>query len=285
MREALAKHGGREEGTEGDSFFVVFDNALEAVGAAVDAQRALAAEPWPPGAEVNVRMGLHAGEASTSAAGLVGLDVNRAARIAAAAHGGQVVVSEAVRALVTPDLGEGISLRGLGSHRLKDLREPQPLCQVVADGLRMEFPPLCSLDARPNNLPTQLTSFVGRERELEEAGGLLEREPHRHPHRPRRDRQDAARRSRSRRTPPSATPTASSSSRSRRSASRPSSRRRIASAIGLAETGARSAGRRPPRVARRQARSCSCLDNFEQVLDAGPVVADLLRDVPSLRRS
>ena len=110
----------------------------------------------------------------SSAAGLVGLDINRAARIAAAAHGGQVVVSDAVRTLVTADLGDGVSLRGLGSHRLKDLREPEPLCQIVADGLRMEFPPLRSLDARPNNLPTQLTSFVGRERELAEAGALLE---------------------------------------------------------------------------------------------------------------
>ena len=82
MRAAIAKHGGREEGTEGDSFFVVFDGALEAVNAAVDVQRALAAEPWAPGVDVQVRMGLHAGEASTSAAGLVGIDVNRAARIA-----------------------------------------------------------------------------------------------------------------------------------------------------------------------------------------------------------
>src|SRR5436190_7031041 len=99
-------------------------------------------------------MGWHAGEASSSAAGLVGLDVNRAARIAAAAHGGQIVVSDAVRVLVTPGLALGLSLRGLGSHRLKDLREPQPLSQVVADGLRTDFPPLRSLDARPNNLPT-----------------------------------------------------------------------------------------------------------------------------------
>ena len=119
-------------------------------------------------------MGLHAGEASTSAAGLVGIDVNRAARIAAAAHGGQVVVSDAVRSLVVADLDAGVSLRGLGNHRLKDLREPQPPSQVVADGL-LGVPPLRSLDARPNNLPTQLTSFVGRGRGLAEAGELLER--------------------------------------------------------------------------------------------------------------
>ncbi|MEO8272873.1 MAG: adenylate/guanylate cyclase domain-containing protein, partial [Chloroflexota bacterium] len=169
LRAAFAAHGGREENTEGDSFFVLFDSARDAVLAAIDGQRALAVEPWPGGIEVKVRMGLHAGEATSSAAGLVGIDINRAARIAAAAHGGQIVVSEAVRTLVAPDLDPSVTLRGLGSHRLKDLREPQPLCQVVAEGLRLEFPPLRSLDVRPNNLPTQLTSFVGRERELAEA--------------------------------------------------------------------------------------------------------------------
>ncbi len=280
IREAIAKHGGREEGTEGDSFFVVFDNALEAVGAAVDAQRALAAEPWPPGGEITVRMGLHAGEASTSAAGLVGLDVNRAARIAAAAHGGQVVVSEAVRALVTPDLGEGISLHGLGNHRLKDLREPQPLCQVVAEGLRLEFPPLRSLDSRPNNLPTQLTSFVGRERELQEAGALLEQN----------------------RLVTLTGPGGTGKTRlSLQIAANAADRypdgiffvaletvrepglvaSRVASAIGLAETGSRSADLLLREwLAGKQV--LFVLDNFEQLIDAGPIVADLLRDVPTL---
>jgi predicted ATPase/class 3 adenylate cyclase len=280
MRAAIEAHGGVEEGTEGDSFFVVFDSAVEAVKAAVEAQRALATEPWPPGVDVNVRMGLHAGEASTSAAGLVGLDVNRAARIAAAAHGGQVVVSETVRSLVTAELGDGISLRGLGSHRLKDLREPQPLCQVVAEGLRMEFPPLRSLDARPNNLPTQLTSFVGRERELREAGELLERS----------------------RLVTLTGPGGTGKTRlSLQVAANAADRypdgvffvpletvreaglvaSRIASTIGLAETGARS-----PDVLLREwlagKQVLLVFDNFEQVLDAGPVVADLLRDVDGL---
>ena len=280
MRAATTAHGGREQGTEGDSFFVVFGNALDAVEAAVDAQRALGAEPWPPGGELTVRMGLHAGEASSSAAGLVGIDVNRAARIAAAAHGGQVVVSEAVRALVTPDLGEGISLRGLGNHRLKDLREPQPLCQVVADGLRLEFPPLKSLDARPNNLPTQLTSFVGRDKELAEAGELLERS----------------------RLVTLTGPGGTGKTRLSLQVAANAAERypdgmffvpletvrepalvasRIASAIGLAETGARSAD-----VVLREwlagKHVLVVLDNFEQVLDAGPVIADLLRDVPGL---
>ena len=173
LRSAFRAHAGTEEGTEGDSFFVVFPSARDAVAAAVEGQRALGAEAWPADGEIRVRMGLHAGEAARAGGSLVGLDINRAARIAAAANGGQVVVSDAIRGLTGTGLPDGVSLRSLGSHRLKDLGEPQPLLQVVADGIAEEFPPLRSLDARPNNLPTQLTSFVGREAELAEAGELL----------------------------------------------------------------------------------------------------------------
>ncbi|HET9680408.1 MAG TPA: hypothetical protein VFP19_00095 [Candidatus Limnocylindrales bacterium] len=173
LRAAFASYGGMEQGTEGDSFFVVFASARSGVLAAVDGQRALAGEPWPDGVSVRVRMGLHAGEATLAGGSLVGLDINRAARIAAAANGGQVVVSDAIRGLVAGSLPADVTLRPLGSHRLKDLREPQALAQVVADGLPETFPPLRSLDARPNNLPTQLTSFVGREAELAAAGRLL----------------------------------------------------------------------------------------------------------------
>jgi predicted ATPase/class 3 adenylate cyclase len=280
QRMAFEAHGGREEGTEGDSFFVIFDSAKEALLAAIEGQRALAAEPWPPGVEVNVRMGLHAGEASGSAAGLVGLDINRAARIAAAAHGGQIVVSDAVRSLVTPSLNPGVSLRGLGRHRLKDLREPQPLCQVVAEGLRVEFPPLRSLDARPNNLPTQLTSFVGREHELAAAGRLLEENRLVTMTGPggtgktRLSLQVAA--NAAERYPDGIFFVALETVREP-----PLVMSRIAAAIGLAESGARSldevvrewlAGKHVLLV----------LDNFEQVLGAGPVLAELLRDVPSV---
>jgi predicted ATPase/class 3 adenylate cyclase len=280
MRAAIARHGGREEGTEGDSFFVVFDSALAAVEAAVDAQRALGEEPWPPGGEVAVRMGLHAGEATTSAAGLVGLDVNRAARIAAAAHGGQVVVSDAVSTLVAADLGGEISLHGLGRHRLKDLGEPSPLSQVVAHGLRMEFPPLRSLDARPNNLPTQLTSFVGRERELQEAGDLLE-----HNRlvtltgpggtgKTRLSLQVAA--NAADRYPEGVFFVALETVREPALVAS-----RIAAAIGLAETGARTAD-----VVLREwlagKQVLLVLDNFEQVVDAGPIIAELLRDAAGL---
>jgi Predicted ATPase len=281
MRAAFARHGGREENTEGDSFFAVFDSALEAVRAAVDAQRALATEAWPPGVEVRVRMGLHAGEASASAAGLVGIDINRAARIAAAAHGGQVVVSDAVRSLVTADLGTDITLRGLGNHRLKDLREPQPLCQVVADGLRVDFPPLRSLDVRPNNLPTQLTSFVGRERELGEAGQLL-----------------ASNRLVTLTGPGGTGKTRLSLQVAANAAEAfpdgiffvaletvrdpmlvPS---RLAAAIGIAEPARRTASEVLVEwLAGKQV--LFVLDNFEQVLDAGPIVADLLRSAPGLK--
>jgi predicted ATPase/class 3 adenylate cyclase len=173
LRTAFTMNGGMEQGTEGDSFFVVFPTARSGLVAAVDAQRAMVAEAWPDGREVRVRMGLHAGEAELVGGSLVGLDINRAARIAAAANGGQVVVSDAIRSLVSADLPEGVRLRPLGSHRLKDLRDPEPLAQVVAEGLPETFPPLRSVDARPNNLPTQLTSFVGREAELAEASRLL----------------------------------------------------------------------------------------------------------------
>lgn len=173
LRKAFTVNGGVEQGTEGDSFFVVFPTARSGLLAAVEAQRAMGAEAWPEGVIVRVRMGLHAGEAALAGGSLVGLDINRAARIAATANGGQVVVSDAIRSLVGTDLPPGVTLRPLGSHRLKDLRDPEPLAQVVADGLSETFPPLRSLDARPNNLPTQLTSFVGRGTELAEAGRLL----------------------------------------------------------------------------------------------------------------
>ena len=175
LRAAFAAHGGAEQSTEGDSFFVVFDSAREAVSAAIDGQRALALETWPEGAPILVRMGLHSGEAGVAGGSLVGLDINRAARIAAAAHGGQILVSDATRALVSGGLPDDIHLHDLGEHRLRDLTGPERLVQLDADDLPQTFPAVRSLDARPNNLPTQLTTFVGREHELGEALELLER--------------------------------------------------------------------------------------------------------------
>ena len=175
LRAAFGAHGGAEQSTEGDSFFVVFDSAREAVAAAVEAQRTLAAEPWPDDAPVRVRMGLHSGEAGIAGGSLVGLDINRAARIAGVAHGGQVLLSDATRALVGAALPGDLRLRDLGEHRLRDLAGPERLVQVAADDLPSDFPAVRSVDSRPNNLPTQLTTFVGREREVSQALELLGR--------------------------------------------------------------------------------------------------------------
>jgi class 3 adenylate cyclase len=173
IRRAIAAGEGTEVGTEGDSFFVAFSNAPGAISAAVAAQRALAARAWPDDAQVRVRMGLHSGEGRRGGDNYIGLDVHRAARIAAAGHGGQVVVSDATRALVEPTLPEGVRLRDLGPHRLRDLAQPEHLFQLEIDGLLNDFPALRTVDARPNNLPAQLTSFVGRETEIAAVGDLL----------------------------------------------------------------------------------------------------------------
>jgi predicted ATPase/class 3 adenylate cyclase len=175
VRQAIEAGGGVEVSTEGDSFFVAFPSPVGAVRAAVAAQRGLATHDWPPGWPVRVRMGLHTGEGVLGGDNYVGLDVNRAARIAAAGHGGQVIVSDATRGLVAHALPEGASFRDLGAHRLKDIAQPERLHDLVVEGLRADFPPPRTLDARLNNLPVQLTSFVGREEEIAEVGRLLDR--------------------------------------------------------------------------------------------------------------
>jgi predicted ATPase/class 3 adenylate cyclase len=173
IRRAVAAAGGVEVSTEGDGIFVVFPTAIGAVTAAADAQRALAETGWPAGTQVRVRMGVHSGEGVLSAGDYVGLDVHRAARIAAAANGGQVLLSHTTRAMVDTALPAGIDLRDMGLHRLKDLPQPERLAQLVIDGLPNEFGPIRSLEAGPVNLPVSLTSFVGRERELTDLRALL----------------------------------------------------------------------------------------------------------------
>lgn len=174
IRDSVAAHGGNEIATEGDSFFVVFGDPTAAVAAAVDAQKALGAEDWPGGVDLRVRMGLHTGQAELGGDNYVGIDVHRAARIAAAGHGGQVVVSDATRGLVEKSLPPGVELEDLGDHRLKDLDRSEHLWQLVIEGLPSEFPVLRSLDSRPTNLKPPLTSFIGRGSELEQIRlGLL----------------------------------------------------------------------------------------------------------------
>jgi predicted ATPase/class 3 adenylate cyclase len=173
VRRAVAECDGVEVSTQGDSFFVVFRSPIAAVRAAVAAQRGLAAQDWPHGPPVRVRMGLHTGEGVAGGDDYVGIDVNRAARVADAAHGGQVILSDATRALVERVLPEGVSVHDLGEHRLKDIVHPEHLYDLVIEGLPAEHPPPRTLDARPNNLPPQLTSFVGRDGEIAEVRRLL----------------------------------------------------------------------------------------------------------------
>jgi predicted ATPase/class 3 adenylate cyclase/Flp pilus assembly protein TadD len=173
LRATVKERAGQEVETQGDAFFFAFSRARDAVMACVAAQKAVIAHPWPEGGTVRIRMGLHTGEPLSVGTGYVGMDVHRAARICAAGHGGQILVSRAVGDLVAADLPAGVSLRDLGEHRLKDLKSPEHLLQVVHPDLLTDFPPLKSLDARPNNLPIQLTSFIGREHEIMEVKKLL----------------------------------------------------------------------------------------------------------------
>jgi predicted ATPase/class 3 adenylate cyclase len=176
VRKALQAEDGREVRTEGDAFFAVFRTAKKAVRAAVRAQRALAGSEWPHGGSLRVRMGLHTGEGSLGGDDYIGVDVNRAARIAAAGHGGQILVSDATRALVEQELPEGVSVRNLGRHDLKDFEEQQPLFDLIIEGLPAEFPAIRTLGgSRRTHLAPPRTSFIGRERELAEIGDLLSR--------------------------------------------------------------------------------------------------------------
>src|SRR6266516_1183769 len=170
-----AEYNGSEVDTQGDAFFAVFARATDAVAAAVAAQRAIAIHGWPEAVQVGVRMGLHTGEPERAAEGYVGLDVHHAARMMSSEHGGQVLLSQTTRDLVEHDLPEGVSVRDLGAHHLKDLEHPSHLFQLVIAGLPADFPPLKTLDVHPNNLPVQLTPLIGREQEAASAFALLRR--------------------------------------------------------------------------------------------------------------
>ncbi|MEP6637854.1 MAG: AAA family ATPase [Chloroflexota bacterium] len=281
LRAVWVAHDGREQGTEGDSFFVAFLEAPNAVAAAVAGQRALAAEPWPDDAPIRVRMGLNSGGAETSGGNLVGIAVNRTARIAAVAHGGQILATGQTQALLIDDPVEGVTLRDLGEHRTRDLGAAVHVFQVMADGLPAEFPPIRTVDARPNNLPTQLTTFIGRDAELEEAAGLL-----------------ATTRLLTLTGPGGTGKTRLSLQLAARAAEdfpdgiffvalepirdpilvAP----RIAAAVGVAEGGARPIAELLADWLRDK-RLLLVLDNFEQVIAAAPIVAELLRTAPDIK--
>ncbi len=280
IRAAATQHHAVEAFTEGDGFLLITERTSDAIAVAVDAQRAIAAESWPDDAPIRVRMGIHTGDGRLDADGrYVGPDVNRAARVAAAGHGGQILLSETTSSLIANELPPGVNVHGLGEHRLKDLR-PERLWQLVIEGLRSDFPPIRSLDRRPNNLPTQLTSFVGRSAELARAEELLG----------------------SARLLTLTGPGGTGKTRlSLQLAANVSDRfpdgvwfvalepvrdpaliaATILTTVGLIERGGQTA--RDILVEWLETRrALLVLDNFEQVIDGAPVVADLLRSAPDL---
>ncbi|MDX1622381.1 MAG: tetratricopeptide repeat protein [Gemmatimonadota bacterium] len=173
LRHAIEERGGNVFKTVGDAFHAVFSSAEAAVEAAVEAQRALQAEPWSTPEPFAVRMALHCGGAELREGDYYGPPLNRTARMVDAGHGGQILLSRAIERRVGERFPEGAALRDLGERRLKDLTEPERIFQLVVDGLRADFPPLRTLDARPHNLPARTSSLVGREEEIARVRSLL----------------------------------------------------------------------------------------------------------------
>jgi len=177
LRAAFQEQAGVEVETLGDGLYYAFPGAKAALVAALAAQHAVHGHAWPEGVSVRVRMGLHTGEPLTTGVRYVGMDVHRAARISAAGHGGQILLSHTTRDLVSEELPPDVHLLDLGEHRLKDLAHPRRLFQVVVSDLPGDFPPLRSLDTLPNNLPRQLSSFVGRVHEMREVRTMVTETP------------------------------------------------------------------------------------------------------------
>lgn len=168
LRQAVKSSSGQVIKSTGDGIYAVFEAASDGAAAGLRAQQALDAEAWDElkPSRVKVRMGLHTGEAERREGDYFGGTLNRAARLMSAAHGGQILVSNAAAELLHDQLPLDANLRDLGEHRLKDLVRPEHVFQLMHPAIAGEFPPIMSVDSFPNNLPVQLTSFVGREREL-----------------------------------------------------------------------------------------------------------------------
>jgi predicted ATPase/class 3 adenylate cyclase len=173
LREVFQENRGYVFKTIGDAFCVAFESAVCAVTSALQAQRALAAEAWEETGPLLVRMALHSGEAEERDGDYFGQPLNRVARLLAAGHGGQTLLSRITAERVREKLPLEITLRDLGERRLKDLSKPERIFQLVVRDLPADFPPLRSLEVLPNNLPAQVTSFVGRAREMAEVKRLL----------------------------------------------------------------------------------------------------------------
>ena len=173
VRRELARTHGVEVSTEGDSFFCSFSSPVDAVRMAVAVQRCLAAHAWPGGRQVRVRMGLHTGEGVLAGDGYVGMDVHRVARVTAAGHGGQILLTAASEALLEGHWPEGMRAISLGAYRLKDLPEPETLYQLAADGLATRFPPLRSLGTPDYDIPRAPAPIVGRDDDAARVVALL----------------------------------------------------------------------------------------------------------------
>ena len=173
LRAAAAAHGGYVYKMIGDAFQIAFHTAPNALGAAIEAQRALVAEPWGSFGPLRVRMALHTGVTEEREDDYVGPVLNRLGRLLSVSQGGQILLTQAAYELVYDSLPEGAELQDLGTHRLKDLIRPEHIFQASGAGLISDFPALKTLDEFPHNLPVQLTSFVGREKEIVEVKRLL----------------------------------------------------------------------------------------------------------------
>ena len=176
LADVIAEHGGMVVVSrgEGDSVFALFQSAVSAVEAAGDCQLRLGREAWPTDGALRVRMGLHTGEARMHGSDrLDHAPINRCARVRAAAHGGQVLLTKTSRDLVAGRLGSGFGLKRLGEFRLRDLAEPELIFQLTHPELPADFPPIHTVAERSGNLPLQLSSFIGRTRELDHTAAAL----------------------------------------------------------------------------------------------------------------
>ena len=175
MGRVISAHGGMqvESGREGDSILAVFVRGTDAVTCGLEIQRELGAQTWPAGADLHIRVAIHTGEAELRGGHYFGPAVYRCARLLVTGHGDQVLLSQAAHDVVIDTLRDGVALRDLGQHRLRDLERPERIFQLTAPGLRSEFPPLKSMDSRRHNLPISPTRFIGRESELAEIGERL----------------------------------------------------------------------------------------------------------------
>lgn len=173
LHSAIARNHGAVISTGGDAVFAAFARAPDALHAALEAQHALRTEAWDASCVIRVRMALHSGIAEERDGNYYGPSLNRAARLLSAGHGGQVLVSGSTHELLRDHLPSDASLRDMGQHRLKDLASPEHIFQIVSPDLAVDFPALKTLDYRPTSLPRQLTSFIGRDREVAMVANML----------------------------------------------------------------------------------------------------------------